>query len=133
GIAAGILVRSGPSIATLYLGTVMAGCSIAVCNVLLPPVVKRDFPEHPGTATGVYTMVLGGSAALSAGVTVPIGHAIGHGWRGALGFWAIPAALAFLVWLPRLRGHTLPPRTESARVLRTLARDRLAWALSIYM
>jgi CP family cyanate transporter-like MFS transporter len=101
--------------------------------VLLPAVVKRDFADHPGTATGVYTMVLGGSAALSAGVTVPIGRAIGHGWRGSLGFWAIPAAVAFLVWLPRLRGHTLPPRTESSGVLRDLFRDRLAWALSLYM
>lgn len=133
GIAAGIVLRSGPNLATLYLGTALAGCCISVCNVLLPAVVKRDFDEHPGTATGVYTMVLGGSAALSAGVTVPIGHAVGHGWRGSLGFWAVPAALAFLVWLPRLRGHTLPPRTEATGVLRALFRDRLAWALSFYM
>lgn len=133
GIVLGIVLRSGPDLATLYLGTALAGCSISVCNVLLPAVVKRDFADHPGTATGVYTMVLGGTAALSAGVTVPIGRAIGHGWRGSLGFWAVPAVLAFVAWLPRLRGHTLPPKTAGSGSLRLLLRDRLAWALSLYM
>lgn len=133
GIALGILLRSGPDLATLYLGTLVVGSSISVCNVLLPAVVKRDFADHPGTATGVYTMVLGGTAALSAGVTVPIGHALGHGWRGALGFWVVPAVVAFVVWLPRLRGHTLPPRTDASGALRLMLRDRVAWALSLYM
>ena len=132
-ITVGILLRSGPNVATLYIGTALAGCAIAVCNVLLPAVVKRDFPRHPGLATGAYTTVLGGTAALSAAVAVPLGHAVGRGWRGALGIWLVPAAIAFVVWLPRLRGHTRPPRTEAAAGVRALLRDPLAWALSFYM
>ena len=68
-------------------GTVIASGAIAVANVLLPALIKRDFPKHSGAMMGVYTMAISGFAAVAAASTVPLGDLIGYGWRGALGVW----------------------------------------------
>jgi cyanate permease len=68
-IAAGLAVRvlGGPLL--LFVGTVVAGGAIAVGNVLVPPLVKRDFPDRVGLMMGVYTMTVSGAAAVAAGLT----------------------------------------------------------------
>ncbi len=43
-ISAGILLRSSGSAAALFTGTALIGCGIAIGNVLLPGMIKRDFP-----------------------------------------------------------------------------------------
>lgn len=121
-------VLGGPSL--LLAGTVVVGGSIAVANVLLPPLIKRDFPGHIGLMMGVYTMSLAGSAALAAGITVPVGNAIGHGWRGALWMWTWPAMMAAVMWLPMLNRGTTPPQRRMAES--SLARHPLAWQVTIY-
>ncbi|HEY0699173.1 MAG TPA: MFS transporter, partial [Micromonospora sp.] len=102
-LCGGLAVRVLGGPALLFAGTAVVGGAIAVSNVLVPPLVKRDFGRHTGTMMGVYTMAVAGSAAVAAGLTVPVGDALGLGWRGALGIWAVPVALAALVWLPRAR------------------------------
>lgn len=57
-LALGILVRSTFGAIGVFLGSLMAGASIGIIGVLLPGIVKRDFPQHAGTLTGVYTMAL---------------------------------------------------------------------------
>ncbi|HCA2958064.1 TPA: MFS transporter, partial [Klebsiella pneumoniae] len=42
-ICAGIALRSLPSAALLFIGTAVIGCGIALGNVLLPGLIKRDF------------------------------------------------------------------------------------------
>jgi CP family cyanate transporter-like MFS transporter len=42
-ICAGIGIRSLPSAALLFTGTAVIGCGIALGNVLLPGLIKRDF------------------------------------------------------------------------------------------
>jgi CP family cyanate transporter-like MFS transporter len=120
-------VLGGPGL--LFAGTVAAAGGIAVANVLLPALIKRDFPAGTGTMMGVYTMALSGSAAVAAGLTVPIGVAVGRGWRGALGVWALPAALALLLWLAFSRGHTAP---EAQRSRSSLLRSPLAWQVTVF-
>ena len=128
-LAVGALGRVLDGAPALFAGTVVAGGAIAVGNVLLPPLIKRDFPDRTGPMMGVYSMAVSGSAAVAAGVAVPLAGASGLGWRGALGVWAVPAAVAALVWLPRSRGHTRPPATPPGR---SLLRDPLAWQLTVY-
>jgi CP family cyanate transporter-like MFS transporter len=129
-LAAGVLGRVLGGPAALFAGTVVAGGAIAIGNVLLPPLIKRDFPGRTGTMVGVYTMAVSGAAAVAAGLAVPLAAVSGLGWRGALGAWAVPAAVAALAWLPRLRGRTRPPRTPPAG--RSLLRDPLAWQLTVF-
>jgi CP family cyanate transporter-like MFS transporter len=99
-VAAGILLRLVPGAAALYAGTTVAGLGIAVGNVIVPVVIKRDFPGRAGLMIGTYTMAVSASAALAAALTVPVENAIGGGWRAALAVWAAPAVLAAAAWVP---------------------------------
>jgi len=124
-----VRVLDGP--VALFAGTAVAGGTIAVSNVLVPVLVKRDFGRHTGLMMGVYTTAVAGSAAAAAGLTVPAGELVGLGWRGGLGSWAILAALAALVWRPftaphRRRGFVGPPPGPS------LLRSALAWQVTLY-
>ncbi|MDD2060484.1 CynX/NimT family MFS transporter [Pseudomonas sp. GD03860] len=130
-LAAGIAVRSAFGSTGVFVGSIMAGASIGVIGVLLPGIVKRDFPKHAGTLTGVYTMALCLGAALAAGATVPLSQHLGDSWALGLGFWLIPALLAALIWLPQAReGHGAH---HVAYRVRGLLRDPLAWQVTLYM
>jgi CP family cyanate transporter-like MFS transporter len=130
-LTVGLLVRTGPSPATLFLGTAFAGIAISVGNVTLPAIIKRDHPAHVTLVTAIYSTALTVGAALTSGVMVPIRDATG-GWRPPLGLLAVPAVLAALAWLPRAR-H----RAARAAVVTTapppLWRDRLAWQVTAFM
>jgi MFS transporter, CP family, cyanate transporter len=146
-LVAGMLLRLVPGVGLLFLGTAIAGSAIAVGNVLLPVVVRRDFPHRTGTAMALYTTSLIGFAALAAGVTVPIADALGGGWRPGLAVWAIPVAVAAVAWSPALlrRDATLSRAARPARpggpagaggdrshTARTLLRNPLAWEVTLF-
>ena len=134
-LAAGILLRWAEAVAALFLGTVVLGAAIAVANVLLPSLVKREFPERAGLMTSVYSTSLGISAAFAAGVSVPLAQLDGIGWRGALAVWAVPAFLAGVAWLPQLvrNDHTVDPSARSSIGVRDLWRSPLAWQVTLFM
>ena len=133
-LAGAILLRSAGTLPALFLGTVILGAAIALGNVLLPGLVKREFPERAGLMTSVYSTALGISAALAAGVSVPIADQAGVGWRASLALWAIPASLAAVAWLPQLRSSD---RTVAASALTSgvsgLWRSPLAWQVTLFM
>lgn len=130
-LAAGIILRSLFPIAGLFLGSLVAGASIGIIGVLLPGIVKRDFPHIAGIMTGVYTMALCLGAALAAGASVPLAELFGDAWQPALAAWALPAVLAALVWLPQTRQAQHAHR--QAFQVRGLWRDPLAWQVTLYM
>ncbi len=134
-MAAGILVRLVPGVAPLYIGTTIAGIGIALGNVLVPSLVKRDFHERAGFMTGIYTMAIGTSAGIAAGLTVPIEDAIGHGWRPALAVWALPAFVAAAIWIPFARhpSAVADRRAQTPHVPTGLRRDLLAWQVTLFM
>jgi CP family cyanate transporter-like MFS transporter len=101
-LLAGIAMRLLPGLAFLFIGTALAGSAIAIGNVLVPVLARRDFSGHTATVMALYSTALVGFAALAAGVSVPIANAFGGGWKGGLGIWAVPAAVAVLVWAPWL-------------------------------
>ena len=81
----GTALRSLSSIPLLFIGTALAGACIAVGNVLLPGLVKRDFPDKAALMTGCYTMALCAGAAAAAGFTLPIEHLLNGSAPAALG------------------------------------------------
>lgn len=130
-LAGGIALRSTLGSVGIFAGSLIAGASIGVIGVLLPGIVKRDFPAHAGSLMGVYTMALCLGAALAAGATVPLSHHFADDWRLGLGVWLIPALVAALIWLPQARqGHG--PHHVAFRV-RGSWRDPLAWQVTLYM
>jgi MFS transporter, CP family, cyanate transporter len=129
-MVAGISLRLIPGIVPLFAGTIVAGLGIALGNVLVPSLIKRDFPAQVGLMTGGYTMAISASGALAAGLTVPVEDAIGRGWRPALAVWAIPALVAALIWVPWIaRSRAAATGTP----LPSLWRDRLAWQVTAFM
>jgi CP family cyanate transporter-like MFS transporter len=71
-MAAGMLLRLLPGAAALFAGTTVAGLGIALGNVLVPSLIKRDFPERQvGAMTGGYTMAISASGAIAAALTAP--------------------------------------------------------------
>jgi CP family cyanate transporter-like MFS transporter len=116
----------------MFAGTLVAGISIGVIMVLLPGIVKRDFPRHAGLMMGGYSMALNVGAALGAGVTVPIQKFANGDWRVALVFWILPVFAAAAMWWPMVRGRAR--RAAPARVVvRGMLRNKLAWHITGYM
>ena len=101
-LAGATVTRSLPfGPAALWSGTVLIGIFVAVGNVIVPAVIKRDFPTEVPRVTGLYSGLLGGTAAFASGLALPVADAAG--WRVSLGFWALLSLAAALFWLPRLR------------------------------
>ncbi len=133
-LTGGILLRVIPSTAALFGGTLLLGIAIALGNVLLPSLVKRDFPNKSGLMTSLYSSMLGVGAAFAAGLSVPMASGLGMGWRWSLGSWALLSFVAFIAWLPQLRQQTLPKYTRSfSRALNDLGNSKLAWNVALFM
>ncbi|QRI63280.1 MFS transporter [Shinella sp. PSBB067] len=131
-LALGTALRGLSSIPLLFLGTALAGGCIAVGNVLLPGLVKRDFPDRAALMTGCYTMALCAGAASAAGLTLPVEHLLGGSLGGALAIWALPALLVALLWLPQVLASRRQVKRTGFRV-EGLWRDRLAWHVTLFM
>ncbi|MDK8263464.1 MFS transporter [Pseudomonas oryzihabitans] len=130
-LACGIVLRSLLPPLGLFLGSLIAGACIGILGVLLPALVKRDFPAQAGQLMGLYTMMLCIGAAVAAGATAPLAEAFDGHWQPALATWALVAVIALLVWLPQLRQA---PTTAPARGAGgSLWRNRLAWQITLYM
>jgi CP family cyanate transporter-like MFS transporter len=134
------VVRSLPgNLANLWLGTVVMGAAIAVANVVLPELVKRDFPTEVPTVTGLYSTVLGATAAVASGVALPIAEV--GGWRLGIGVWGLVSVVAAFVWLLRMRrsaaqGPEVTPGGPPMRgggAARSVWRSAVAWQVSLIM
>lgn len=132
-LAVGILLRSTPPQLLLWIGTVVLGVAIAILNVLLPALVKRDFPTRIGPITGTYTAVQSGVAAIAAGVAVPLAGQQSGGWRLSLGIWAGLALVALGVFLPQLRRSVAAPALARATGAARPWTSALAWQVTLFM
>ncbi|MEV0682203.1 MFS transporter [Actinosynnema sp. NPDC050436] len=131
-LTAGLVLRVVDGPAVVLGGTFIACAGVAVCNVLIPVVVKDSFPGRVGVITGVYTAALAAGAALGAAFTPALESAFGS-WRLAVGAWAFLSAAALVVWLAGARHgevvRSAPVRTGRAR---SLLRNRLAWVITVF-
>jgi MFS transporter, CP family, cyanate transporter len=134
-LAAGIVLRSAGAAVALFLGTAILGAGIAFGNVLLPGLVKREFPERVGLMTSTYSTALAISAAIAAGVSFPIADQVGIGWRASLGLWALLALVTAVAWLPQIwrSGHPANAYSETSHSVGDLGRSALAWQVTLFM
>lgn len=132
-ICSGIAIRSLPAPWLLFAGTAIIGCGIALGNVLLPGLIKRDFAGHVARLTGAYSLTMGGAAALGSALVVPLALG-GLGWRGALlALMAFPL-LALLIWLPQLRNRAPGTITGPGNLSsRGIWRSPLAWQVTLFL
>ncbi|MFH8251149.1 MFS transporter [Microbacterium sp. B2969] len=138
-LSVGTVVRSlpGPT-ASLWLGTAIIGCALAIVNVLMPAAIKRDFPERVPAMMAAYTALLGGLGAVASGIAVPVSHLelpTGEaGWRFALfliGFALLPFAIGAWAWATRGAGREAANGAAHGRT--GIWRDPVAWTVAAYM
>ncbi|HDR8041834.1 TPA: MFS transporter [Bacillus cereus] len=135
-LTVGIIIRSLSEVAALYIGTAVLGLAISVGNVLLPGLIKREFPEHIGLMTGVYSISMNLFGAIASGVSVPIALGLGFGWKGALEIWGILSFISIIFWLPQMKHHnvkrdTVHHKTADSHV--NVWGSALAWQVTLFM
>ena len=126
--AAGAGLRGVGGTVGLFAGTVLGGAAVAIAQTVLPVLVRSRFAAHAGPLTGAFSMALTLGAAAASGLSVPLERALGS-WEASLAFWALPAFLGSLLWLPQARGEgTLVAGPRG----RGVVRDPIAWSLAVY-
>ena len=121
------------SITMLIIGSVIAFAGLGVGNVLLPPLVKKYFPDRVGLVTSLYVTVVSLSTLVPPLIAVPVADAAG--WRISLGMWMLLALLALVPWITMLvrhRARTPGPIVDEAdaTILGRLWKSSIAWALA---
>lgn len=131
-ILVGTVVRSLALPGAIWIGTLVLSAGIAFGNVLLPGLVKRDFPDKAGMLIGLYAAAMASAAGVSAGLAVPISESSAAGWRWSIGCWAALALVALLVWLAPLRApaHSTPATATDTAPMPW--RHPLAWQVSLF-
>ena len=133
----GILLRSFPGSLLLFLGTAIIGLSISVGNVLLPSLIKQQFPKKIGVVTGIYSVSMNTFGALASGISIPLAVELGASWSGALRIWAGLSFIALMLWIPQLR-KTRPEintdqRSKYSNANINIWKSPLAWQVTFYM
>lgn len=132
----GISVRSISMVASLFIGTLFIGLGIAICNVLLPGVIKEKFPTKVALMTSIYSTAMGTLSAVASGLSIPFASGLGLGWQGSLLVWGTPAFIAIIIWIYIVKkdsnehsGDTGYVPTSSNRVWKS----SLAWQVAGFM
>jgi CP family cyanate transporter-like MFS transporter len=132
-VAAGLSLRALGGLVPLFAGACVAALGIGLAGVLIPGLVKREFPGQAGLMTGLYTMTLCLGAAAGAGLTVPLQDLFGGSWALALAAWALPAVLGTLAWAPFARPNRAPVAARSEVTRPVVWRSPLAWQVTGFM
>ncbi|MCR2762651.1 MFS transporter [Microbacterium sp. zg.B48] len=118
----------------LLLGTALIFAAVGVGNILLPPLVRKYFPDRIGLITTIYTTTMAVATLMPPLIAVPVADATS--WGFSLGMWAVFAALALIPWvamLVRQRAAVVDEDIEppNPRVFGRMWRLPLAWALAV--
>jgi CP family cyanate transporter-like MFS transporter len=140
--AAGQAVRAAaPGTGMFLAGSALALAGMGAGNVVLPPMVRKYFPDRVGLLTALYVTVINVGTTVPPLLAVPVADAAG--WRASLGWWAAVNVLAVLPWLtvwPARRGRAADgaPDRAAGRVAATRMRavvrpwhSPAAWALAL--
>lgn len=136
-ILLGILLRSAGFLSSLYGGVILIGAGIAMGNVLLPILLKRDFKDHIFVLTAIYVLMMNLGGAFMAGSVIPVAllseQWLGNqwpSWSTALASQAIFILLPILLWFKLPRQHTSAPKQQAPR---PIWRSPLAWLLTLFL
>ncbi|MFB7213119.1 MFS transporter [Streptomyces sp. NPDC056255] len=134
-LTAGLTLRGIPATWALLGGTVLGMSGLALCNVLLPTLLRAHFPARITLLTGVYTTVMALGSTLGAAVAIPLAAWVDSPSLG-LAVWAMPALLATLMWALVRAPEARPASSSDANGTYispwTMARTRLGALVTTY-
>ncbi len=123
----------------LFAGTLIALAAAGAGNILLPPIVKRYFPDRIGLITSLYATAVALGTALPPIVAYPI--AASSDWRMSLAVWAMLAIVSLPPWIAVLlqRRRSLRAEVDTApeleepepAMLGRIWHSRVAWAITM--
>ncbi|TVO39390.1 MFS transporter [Vibrio algivorus] len=133
-IAIGLILRSLGSVSNLFIGTGLIGIGVSIGNVLLPIVVKRDFPMKVALMTSSYVLAMGIASALASAFSIPLANFHQLGWQWSLAALSILTFIAMIIWLPQLSNNQKPNAVnDKASTSINLWSKSLAWQVSFYL
>jgi CP family cyanate transporter-like MFS transporter len=101
----------GTETVAFLLLSLLTMVGLGLGNIVLPPLVKRYFPQRVGLVTALYVTLFAFSTALAPQLAVPLADAAG--WRFSIGVWSAASVVAAGPWVvlllrdrtARLRGR----------------------------
>lgn len=131
-IGIGLGSRLFNSIIVLYIGTAVIGAGIAIGNVLLPSLIKRDFPHKVAILTSAYVLAMGIFSGSYSALIIPLSEYQDIGWQIALASYGILTLLSLIIWLPQLKRHAKPTKTLTHRPTQhKIWHHSLAWHITL--
>ncbi|WP_429461693.1 MFS transporter [Microbacterium sp. ZKA21] len=108
-ITVGLLLRAlSVDAVTLMLTTALIFAGVGMGNILVPPLVKKYFPDLLGLMMTLYTTVMSVSTFVPPLIAVPVADAAS--WRLSLGLWSVFALAGLIPWIVMLvRARTVVP------------------------
>lgn len=138
-----ILRTCAPHYVFLIVGAALSLLGTGMGNVLLPPAVKKYFPDRIGVMTALYMTLMSVSATVPALIGVPMSETVG--WRMSIVVWVCTSAVAVIPWVVELRnarvtsgGASASSRTADLIVDPTQShvavwRSPTAWAITLVL
>ncbi len=137
-LAGHILRATSTNWGALSFGTLLALLGMGFGNVVMPPLVKKYFPDRVPLMTSLYMTLVTVSALIPPLIAVPLSEAIS--WRGFLGQWGFIAVLALIPWVIEISRSR---KVNAAAALAATAeihpdhvaiwRSPTAWAIAIIL
>lgn len=134
-ILAGVAIRVLGGTIALFMGMALLAVGIAIANVLLPSLVKQQFPQRIAFVTSLYVLVMGVVAAFNSAVAVPLADLAGQSWRWSSSAIGLVALASVLVWFTQLGADRSAGQAAGAagKAAASVWRQPLAWYITLYM
>ncbi|MGF7028937.1 CynX/NimT family MFS transporter [Sphingobacterium sp. HSC-15S19] len=132
----GLFIRISGNVAALFVGSLILGLGIAICNVLLPGYIKLNFPEKIGLMTGIFAVSINLTAALASAYSLSLGDWTGYGWRGSLGIWLVTAILALIIVVIDLifnKKKNKHKMSDDSKTDFNMFKSKQAWNIALFL
>lgn len=123
----------------LFAGSLVAFAAAGAGNILLPPAVKRYFPDRIGLVTSFYATAIAIGMTLPPATAYPVSQVAG--WRVSLAVWAMLAMVSLPPWIALMVHRRRSLRSDADSVpeleqdepvlLGRIWRSRTAWAITL--
>lgn len=134
-MAAGQILRAVSSDSLgFFAASIVAMLGLGAANLLLPPLIKRFFPDRIVSVSTLYVFFMIFSSIYPPLLAVPIASATN--WRFSIGVWALIELLAVVPWLitilrKKTNTTTVAPPPAAPGLTKRVWTSRTSWALML--